>query len=190
MKLRVLTFSPEFPPHVVGGLGTHVAAMARGLRPYAELEILVPERGGYDDVPKAISVHEVPCKSASSDAEFWLGFCRAASEAVGALRNPGQVIQCHDWMTVLGGACTSRQMRRPLVYNVHLPQSHSPSRAIEDLGLIQADAVVVNSRAVEAELRARRLPIRRLEVIPNGVDLQTFRPRNRMVRDATVLFVG
>ncbi len=188
-RLRVTVVSPEFPPHVIGGLGTHVACMTNELRRHVCQDLIVPARGGYQAAPRTVKIHEIPCGASSRYAEYWLGFCRAVSGA--AIDLSFDVIQCHDWMTVLAGAALARRSGKPLVYNVHLPQLHPPSRTIEDLGLIHADVVIVNSRAVKAELRARGLPIRRLEVIPNGVDLKFYQPPSGMARkNGSILFVG
>ena len=73
-----------------------------------------------------------------------------------AERNPPEVdvIHCHDWMTVLAGIKLRSILGKPLVYNVHLPQALDAYQGLEKLGLVSADLVLVNSEAVEKEIRA------------------------------------
>jgi 1,4-alpha-glucan branching enzyme len=63
---------------------------------------------------------------------------------------------------------------------------------MERVGISAADLTVVNSNAIKHELRERPQPsARRIEVVPNGVDLQAFRPAFNWPQDAGyVLFVG
>jgi glycosyltransferase involved in cell wall biosynthesis len=94
-------------------------------------------------------------------------------------------------MTVLAGIKLRSILGKPLVYNVHLPQALDAYQGLEKLGLVSADLVVVNSAAVEKEIRAHDLPIRRVDIVPNGVDLETFRPGDDWPNDGGyVLFVG
>ncbi|MEO7142271.1 MAG: glycosyltransferase family 4 protein, partial [Bryobacteraceae bacterium] len=108
--------------------------------------------------------------------EFWLEYAHLAARRARISVRREAVLQCHDWSTALAGAAARRLLAQPLVFNVHLPQRHSQPRAMENIGLMAADLVIVNSRAVRDEIRARNLPIRRIEVVPNGVDADLFRP--------------
>ena len=78
-----------------------------------------------------------------------------------------------------------------MVFNVHLPEHDFTSRlCLENLGLIAADLVIANSDAVRRELLSRNLSIRRLEVVPNGVDLDAFCVSECDPEGDYVLFVG
>lgn len=188
--IELLVFSSEFPPHLLGGLGTHVQHMTAALSGSFAVQLFVPERGGYLPV-EGIQLAEIPVAAEPDSIEFWLEYAHlAALRSKLSTRGPA-VLQCHDWSTALAGVAARRQLRQPLVFNVHLPQRSDPTQAMENLGLIAADLVIVNSRAVYDEIGARNLPVRRMEVVPNGVDLNVFRPADAWpAHDNYVLFAG
>jgi len=191
MSYRVALFSSEYPPHVYGGLGTHVGEITAAMSGRAEFDLFVPAKGDYANDSAAIRLREVPVAPAPNNVELWLNYCDAALEL--AEHNPPAVdlIHCHDWMTVLAGIKLRSVLRKPLVYNVHLPQAFDAYQGLEKLGLVSADLVLVNSAAVEKEIRAHDLPIRRVDVVPNGVDLEAFRPADDWPNDGGyILFVG
>jgi len=191
VSYRVALFSSEYPPHVYGGLGTHVGEITAAMNGRAEFDLFVPAKGDYATDLTAIRVHDVPVAPAPNNVELWINYCDAALEL--AERNPPDVdlIHCHDWMTVLAGIKLRSLLGKPLVYNIHLPQAVDAYQGLEKLGLVSADLVLVNSAAVEQEIRAHNLPIRRVEIVPNGVDLETFRPANDWPNDGGyILFVG
>ena len=190
-KYRVALFSSEYPPHVYGGLGTHVGEITAAMNGRAEFDLFVPAKGDYATDAAPIRVREVPVAPAANNVELWLNYCDAALHL--AEQNPPNVdvIHCHDWMTVLAGIKLRSVLGKPLVYNVHLPQAVDAYQGLEKLGLVSADLVLVNSAAVEREIRAHDLPIRRVDIVPNGVDLETFRPPEDWPNDdGYVLFVG
>jgi glycosyltransferase involved in cell wall biosynthesis len=190
-RLRATLLSSEYPPHVLGGLGVHVERLTGELAAAVDFDLYAPAEGDYLTANPAVRVHEVPAASARTDVENWLFFCRTAARLAEASTRTADLVHCHDWMTVLAGVRLRQVTGRPLVYNVHLPQEKGLRGTLENLGLLAADVVLVNSRAVRSELLARGLPVRRIEVVPNGVDLQTFRPAADWPRDGGyVLFVG
>lgn len=191
MKYRVALFSSEYPPHVYGGLGTHVGAITSAMNGRAEFELFVPAKGDYDNRSAAIRLHDVPVAPAPNNVELWLHYCDAALKLAEQNSLSVDVIHCHDWMTVLAGIKLRSLLGKPLVYNVHLPQALDAYQGLEKLGLVSADLVLVNSAAVEKEIRAHDLPIKRVEIVPNGVDLETFRPAADWPNDGGyILFVG
>jgi 1,4-alpha-glucan branching enzyme len=190
-RLRVTLLSSEYPPHVVGGLGVHVERVTGELAPAATFDLFAPAAGDYLAANPAVRVHEVPEASVRSDVEHWLCYCREAARLAEPSARAADVVHCHDWMTVLAGLRLRRTTGTPLVCNVHLPQAKGLRGVLENLGLLAADAVLVNSRAVRRELLARGLPVRRIEVVPNGVAQETFRPAAGWPGDdGYVLFVG
>ncbi len=190
-RLRATLLSSEYPPHVLGGLGVHVEKLTGELAAAVDFDLYAPAEGDYLTANPAVRVHEVPAASARTDVENWLCFCRTAARLAEASTRTADLVHCHDWMTVLAGVRLRQVTGRPLVYNVHLPQEKGLRGTLENLGLLAADVVLVNSQAVRSELLARGLPVRRIEVVPNGVDLETFRPAADWPRDGGyVLFVG
>lgn len=203
VSLRVLVVSPEYPPHVRGGLGTYVEALTSALPAVlagpngaasnsratedAAVVLVVPWRGDYRDTPLGVRLHEVRVTGANGQAEFWLRFGEQAEAEADKLPGPVDVIHCHDWMTVSVGLRLRQQLEAPLVLSVHLPQSQGPFRALERLGLFGADAVIVASKAVNWELPTGSPRW----IVPGGVNLCRFSPEPPEARDGQpILFVG
>jgi glycosyltransferase involved in cell wall biosynthesis len=190
-KYRVALLSSEYPPHIFGGLGVHVDRITAALTDSMTCELFVPERHDYRSLSPVIRIHEVPVPVARTQLEYWLRYCQGTVSIAEQFAASADLIHCHDWMTVLAGVKLREVLRKPLVYNVHLPQSPGQRLSLENLGLVAADQVVVNSQAVCQELTARGLPLRRIDVVPNGVDLSTYYPApDWPVDDGYILFVG
>src|SRR6266567_5583911 len=189
---RVAFLASEYPPYIYGGLGTHVYALTSALaKRNVEIELFVPHRqGGYESSPPGVELHEMSVDNPRSDTEFWLRFCSCMIAPAQQLRESVALIHCHDWMTILAGIRLRKILNMPLVFSIHLPQRGGPNLAMENLGLIYADYVLVNSRAVAQEIAARGLPIKSLRVIPNGVDLERFVPSSSSSAERYILFVG
>lgn len=191
VKYRVALISSEYPPHVCGGLGVHVNQITATLGNYIAYKLFVPKRGDYVQLQSAIDLQEVDVPDASSELEFWLRFCQTVAVTAEQSLISTDFVHCHDWMTIMAGIKLRQVLRVPLVFNVHLPEHIGSRLCLENLGLVSADAVIVNSYAVRQELMARELPIRHIEVMPNGVDLETFRPApGQPADDGYILFVG
>lgn len=190
-KIRVALFSSEYPPHIFGGMGTHVVQVTSSLADSVTFEMFVPKRGDYQELHPAIRMHEVPVPRAQTNVEFWLRFCRNAVLVARQTMPSVDLIHCHDWMTVLAGLCLREVVSVPLIANVHLPQTSVPTLHMENLGLVGADLILINSQAVREELVARGLAIRRMSVVPNGVALTEFCPSpDWPLDDGYILFVG
>ena len=189
--LRVTLLSSEYPPHIYGGLGVHVERLTSELAAAASFDLYAPAEGDYRTANPAVQVHEVASASVRTDVEHWLCYCQTAARLAEASPRTADLIHCHDWMTVLAGVRLRQVTGKPLIYNVHLPQATGLRMTLENIGLLGADLVLVNSHAVYEELAARGLPVRRFEVVANGVDLDTFRPAQDWPRDqGYALFVG
>jgi glycosyltransferase involved in cell wall biosynthesis len=188
----VAVISSEYPPNICGGLGVHVAKITASLRERMKCKIFVPHRGNYAPLHPDIQINEieVPPHSAS-ELEFWLRFCYATVLSVRSSRFAAEIIHCHDWMTILAGLKLREIFGLPLVFNVHLPEHIGSRLHLENIGLIAADVVIVNSAKVREELLERGLPIRRIQVIPNGVDASEFCLSSEWPNDdGYILFVG
>jgi 1,4-alpha-glucan branching enzyme len=150
----------------------------------------LPGLGGYERQPH-VQIEEVLSPGDTDPIKYWLQYAeRAASQAAASVPRAA-VVQCHDWTTILAGVATRRLLGCPLVFNVHLPQKTVPHSTMENLGLLAADLVIVNSASVLAEILERKLPVRRIEVVPNGVDINEYRPAEDWPRhEGYLLFAG
>jgi glycosyltransferase involved in cell wall biosynthesis len=143
-------------------------------------------------------IHLFPLANAHAtydDQTSWLRFSELAAQRI--LRRarqvgPPDVLHCHDWVTVLAGIKCRWILKVPLVFHLHLPNRSRLCASAENLGLICADLVTLNSEAMHDELLDRRLPLRcEVEVVKNGVDLDAFRPCDDWpAEEGYILFVG
>jgi glycosyltransferase involved in cell wall biosynthesis len=190
-KSGVCMISSEYPPVVHGGLGSHVAALSAALGAFITVDIVLPDAGRkYSSTSAHVRPIAIPKVQASYDhPESWLRFANSVAQKLAD--KPPSIIHCHDWVTVLGAVKCRFSLKIPFVYHVHLPNVTPLCASIENLGLVCADCVTVNSEAVRQELLDRHLPIRAIEVVPNGVDTSMYFPAESWPADSSyVLFVG
>lgn len=182
---RVYHVSSEYPPHVLGGLGVHVEKLTGALGAYLDVTVILPSLDAANY--KASYEHVRPLALANVAASYeepvsWLRFADAAARRVmlTAKTERPDVIHCHDWVTALAGIKCRWSLGIPLVFHLHLPNRNALCASVENLGLICADLITVNSPAMFQELGDRHLDLRRksaaVRIIKNGVDRQIFRP--------------
>jgi len=120
-----------------------------------------------------------------------LRFCYATVRSIQCSPFAAQILHCHDWMTILAGVKLRQMFGLPLFFNVHLPEHIGSRLHLENIGLVAADVVIVNSWKVREELLERQLPIRSIQVVPNGVDASEFCLSSEWPNDdGYILFVG
>ena len=192
---HVCFVSSEYPPHVYGGLGVHVEKLTTALSQHLSVDILLPDPGMNEYRHMVPRARPIPLNISASynDPPSWVRFAEFVTpklERLASKERP-RVIHCHDWVTVLAGIRGKWLLNIPLLFHVHLPNRNPLSGSIENLGLVCADIVTVNSEAMFVELSDRRLPIRKLRIVSNGVDLDIFRPAQNWPADGGyILFVG
>ena len=75
MKIKVLMFGWEFPPHISGGLGTACYGLTKGLSKHdVNIMFVIPKAGGNEDrgAIKIIDVSEVEMEERSNlKNELW-----------------------------------------------------------------------------------------------------------------------
>ena len=201
VSLRACFVSPEYPPRMFGGLGSHVEQLSEALGKHIDLDIVLPRHGlDYQDPPHS-RMRLVPLTH--SDPSYllptsWLDFALEAADKIDSMITEGasfNVIHCHDWVTVLAGVRCRWRHNIPLVFHMHLPIPDPLEASIDNLGLSCADIVTVNSDSVRADLlhRSRILgfELGQVKVINNGVDLTIFHPREDWpVDDDYILYAG
>jgi glycosyltransferase involved in cell wall biosynthesis len=193
---NVCFISSEYPPHVVGGLGVHVDQLSQALAAHVDVDVILPtlKATEYQRIAARVRPYAVANSYPSyDDPVSWLRFSEIAALKVQVLADFARpdVIHCHDWVTVLAGINCGWRFNIPVLFHLHLPNRSPLCASVENLGLVCADLVTVNSEAMHVELMDRGLPIRRVEVVNNGYDRDLFHPCNDWpADDGYVLFVG
>ncbi len=197
LRLRTCFVSSEYPPHVLGGLGVHVDRLTAALAPLVDVDVVLPSSGreSYRTTNPQVALHSLGNAYATYDNPVsWLRFSKLAAARIERMARHSRpdVIHCHDWVTVLAGIKCRWALGVPLVFHLHLPNRRRLCASVENLGLICADLVTVNSEAMHDELMDRKLPLQgRVEVVKNGVDLEAYHPCEDWPADGDyILFVG
>lgn len=201
--MRILMFSWEYPPHVVGGLGNHVAELipALGRLPGIDLHLITPRWGGGESLEQAgsVTVHRVDPPPGDGDlpTRAWQTNLRLQEYAQqlwqelsslrsGAATAPFDLVHVHDWLVAFAGAGLKHNHRLPLVSTIHATErgrgrghlGSDQSRAIHHVEwwlAYESWRVVACSHHMADEIAGYfQCPRDKIDVIPNGVDITRF----------------
>jgi glycogen synthase len=214
--VKVLMLTREYPPDVYGGAGVHVEHLARELAKLAIVEVrtfgdhaietgsLVVRGHGADGSAGAAEDSEAPYAPVIRALRVCL--------SLGVRPTDADIVHSHTWYAAFGGLLARLIHGIPLVVTAHSIEPLRPwkreqlgrgadvSAWAERTALEAADAVVAVSTEMRRDLLHHyAIPSERIHVIPNGVDVDTYRPtpgRARIERFGIdpgrpyVLFVG
>jgi len=192
--MRILMFSWEYPPHVVGGLGKHVAELVPplGSLPGVELHLVTPRWVDSKPMEKVgrSTIHRVPTPAIEGDfyTAAWQTNVRleAYAHSLWEESGPFDLIHVHDWLVAFAGAACKRSYQAPLLSTIHATER---GRGRGQLGSEQARAihsiewwlayeswrVIACSEYMQGEIAEYfQCPRDKIDVIPNGVDTTRF----------------
>lgn len=186
--VRVLMLSWEYPPHVVGGLGRHVAGLSRALADgFAQvLVVTCANEGPEEEVHGDLEVVRVRFGEPAglhfpeSVAQRNAGLLQGVLRRVGSGWRP-DVVHAHDWLTAYAARAVKHAFDIPLIATLHATEFGRNrglytdlQRHISDIEwwlAFEAWRVICCSEAMRSELRTIfQLPLDKIRVIPNGVD--------------------
>ena len=201
--MRILMFSWEYPPYVVGGLGAHVAALAPALaRAGVQVHVVTPR---WKDGAREEIIGDKKPRARSSTAAIYRvdppvaglsNFFADVQQTNLNLEEQGQVlfdqlggfdlIHAHDWLVAWAAASLKRLHKTPLLATVHATER---GRGRGFLGGEMAQAingtewwltyeawrVIATSRFMADEVKAYfNVPPDKIDIVPNGVDAAPF----------------
>jgi glycogen(starch) synthase len=202
----------EYPPVVVGGLGTHVHQLAQALAGAGhEVVVLSRHADGLprDEVRGGVRIVRVPedppVFGFGTDLLAWTmalnhALTRAALATCG--RFAPQVVHAHDWLVAHAAVTLAEYLRVPLVTTVHgteagrhqgwLPEPVNRSiHSVEWWLAHGSQRVIACSTYMRWEVsRLFDLPGDRVDVIANGVPLERFAVPPERVAAARARFAG
>lgn len=205
--MRILHLSWEYPPVIYGGLGRHVHALTRTQAELGnDVAVLTQAVEGLpaDEIVDGVRVIRVP-----NDAPYvsldeghlidWvMGFNSGLGRAgVQVLRGwSPEVVHGHDWLVAHAGVLLRDVLDVPYISTMHateagrhqgwLPSELSKSiHGIEWWSCRQAARVICCSAHMRSEVhRLFELPQDRIDVIPNGIDPQSWQVSSQQRRQA------
>lgn len=188
----------EFPPHVVGGISTHVEGLATALaRAGHEVVVLTlaANGSGDDDTDEIVDGVRVlradPALPWLPDDEFVARMATANHHMVRLCARLGawrpDVVHAHDWLTAWAGDTLKSLWSVPLVATVHATErgrhgGHLPPglpgtiNSVEWWLTYQAREVIACSRFMVREvIDGFDLPPDKVHLVPNGIDMSSWR---------------
>lgn len=194
--MRVLMLSWEFPPHIIGGLGRHVADIAPALTNHnIDLHLVTPwlgEAPEQEQLAKGLTVHRVAVPDNVNDrADLVAAIQRGnLSLAQAGMRLHNQLgsfdlIHGHDWLVASSSVALKYALNRPLVTTIHslecgrmqgtLASEQSMAiNGIECWAVQEADQVITVSNYMAQQLQKTfAVSSSKIDVVYNGVTPRT-----------------
>ncbi len=190
--MRILELTWEYPPHVVGGVGTHIAALAPMLAHLGNnVTLVTPLMGGTAlESADGLTVQRVETAPWLDDLLSDVQQTNARMTSFVAQLIEGgaafDVIHAHDWLVCFAAIALKQQYKLPLLATIHATErgrwrgylGGDPSRQIADAEwqmTFEAWRVITPSRSMANEIHNYfKLPANKIDVIPNGIDTRTF----------------
>jgi glycosyltransferase involved in cell wall biosynthesis len=187
--MRVLMLSWEYPPHIVGGLGVHVANLSPELvAEGVEVHVLTPLlRGGSLEETPLEGMHVVRVELPPLEHASFTSFVAHANyhleQAAYALTaNVGRfdLIHTHDWLTSTAAIALKQRWYSPLIATIHATERGRGRGTLNGDQAIHIDSleyqltyeawrIIVCSMFMTKQLFDNfQTPRDKLDIIPNG----------------------
>lgn len=216
MKILMLTW--EYPPRVVGGISRVVYDLSRTLlKDGHEVTVVTYKEGDAPDFEddKGVKVYRVgnyminPNNFIDWIMQMNFNLIAKANEII-SKEGKFDVIHAHDWLVAYAAKTLKNSYNIPIVATIHATEAGRNSgihdetqRYINDTEWMltyEASEVIVNSNYMKNELqRLFGLPYDKINVIPNGVNMNlfngierdyNFRRKFAMDNEKIILFMG
>jgi glycogen synthase len=192
--MRIATLTNEYPPNVYGGAGVHVDYLTRelaaldGQRHHVQVLCFGDQRSS----SATLSVEGVqpPVELSVQEPQHAKLFATLLQDLVmsGKLADV-DIVHCHTWYTHLAGCLAKYLHSVPLVLTTHSLEPHRPWKAeqlgsayhvsswLERTAYENADGVIAVSESMLHDVHELyRVPLEKIRVIHNGIDLAQYRP--------------
>jgi len=192
--MRIAILTNEYPPYVYGGAGVHVEYLTKEL---SRLD------GGHHSVDVVCfgdqEIREGNLTVRGINPRFALPFqdprqkkfqeTMLSDLVMAGMLGEVDVIHCHTWYTHLAGCLAKQLTGGRLVLTTHSLEPHRPwkveqlgsayhaSSWVEKTAYQNADGVVAVSAAMREDVHTLYgVPLERTRIIPNGIDLDEYKP--------------
>jgi len=194
--MRILMLSWEYPPHITGGLGKHVAELVPALvRHKVEVHLVTPVKGADQtaEVGHGITIHRIYVPPALGELARFFGevlhvnvALESAAKEIIRRDGPFDLIHSHDWLTSFAAIALKNAHKLALVTTIHATErgrgrgylSSELSHKIDDAEwhlTYEAWRIICCARHMAREIhRYFATPLDKIDVIPNGVDPSRF----------------
>ena len=195
--MRVLRVTSDLYPHVMGGVGVHTHEMSKSQsRKGHEVTVLnsKPDSEKFDEVPyKRIGFSttiEILGNKISLDLFFKINNLMERHDVIHA--------HSHLFFSTNVAALLKRLKGKPLVITSHGLYSQTASTMVQSMymptigrwTLSSADRVICYTQVEKEQMIGLGVPEKKITVINNGVDTNTFKPTIKKGNKKTILWVG
>ena len=216
MKILMLTW--EYPPRVVGGIARVVYDLSHRLIKDGHEVTVITYRDGevpYFEDDKGVKVYRVdnymiqPNNFIDWILQLNFNMVEKASQII-LEQGKFDVIHAHDWLVANAAKTLKNSYDIPIVATIHATEAgrnggirEAQQKYINDTEWMltyESNEVIVNSNYMKNEIqRLFGLPFEKINVVPNGVNLNkfsgmdrdyTFRRRYAMDNEKIILFMG
>jgi glycogen synthase len=193
--VRIAILTNEYPPYVYGGAGVHVEYLTRELTALGHAEDTVQvlcfgDQHIHENGLRVDGVGKLQ-QPPPSDPRFAKLLDTLGQDLVmGGRLTDVDIVHCHTWYTHFAGCLVRALQGVPLVLTTHSLEPHRPwkveqlgnayhaSTWIERTAYKTADGVVAVSGAMRQDVHELYgVPLDRIRVIHNGIDLRQYRPQ-------------
>ena len=217
-KEKILMLTWEYPPRVVGGISRVVYDLSHRLIKDGHEVTVVTYRDGevpYYEDDKGVKVYRVdnymiqPNNFIDWILQLNFNMVERASQII-AEQGKFDVIHAHDWLVANAAKTLKHSFDIPIVATIHATEAGRNSgirepnqKYINDTEWMltyEANEVIVNSNYMKSEVqRLFGLPFEKINVVPNGVNLNkftgmdrdySFRRKYAMDNEKIILFMG
>nr|MBC7245239.1 glycosyltransferase family 4 protein [Chloroflexota bacterium] len=218
--MRILMLSWEYPPHIVGGLGRHVAELVPALiQEGVEVHLVTPRWAGGEPKEEVdgltvyrVDPPDVPMPDFYTSA--WQTNIRLEQVGGALCQEKGiDLIHNHEWLTAFSATALKRNFRIPLLSTIHATeQGRARGNLVTDMQraihsvewwlTYESWRIICCSQYMATEvINYFKAPADKIDVIPNGVrvdrfqhleraDLSRFRSMYALPEEKIVFYVG
>ncbi len=203
--MRIGYFVWEFPPRLVGGLGTYAKDMTGIFRKLGhdisvftlnpgDLKTSEEINGIFIHRPKTVQAFDILPLVVSEELRKWgsnLQFFNeilsynflSASKFINqvAVEKKYDMVAIHDWLSAMSGLMIKDSMKMPLVFHIHSTEVQRAGggsktiRELENKMIEKADLVITVSYSMKEHLTSLGCPRDKIRVVWNGCDSEAYR---------------
>lgn len=199
--MRILMFSWEYPPHVVGGLGSHVAELLPALAQQGiSVDLITPRYAGGEPLEQLtsggkdegdITIHRVEPPEPQGD--FYQNcqltnrnLAEAAQHVIEHATPPFDAIHTHDWLVAFASIQIKHQYKLPLISTIHATEygrNHGTIQGAMPHAIhgtewqltYESWRVIVTTNYMAKQVEdVFACPANKIDIIPNGIDTRRF----------------
>jgi glycogen synthase len=187
--LKVLFLTNEYPPHIYGGAGVHVAYLSRELAKFIPVEVRCFGDQNFEERNLKVRGFELDTTgfTCPKPLQSVFGAVRRCTD-FNTTNIDADLVHCHTWYSHFGGILAKLNYGISFVITVHSLEPLRPwkreqlgggydfSLWIEKTALEMADAIIAVSGETKSDIeRLFDVDPNRVRVIHNGIDLEEYR---------------